>query len=264
MDNRCAFVIFAHNGVHTNEDVQDMIDNISHFHNNCDFLVNHPTLTHPNIRLRHSVGPLNNSNFIFGAFEALVRSLSVDEINSYDHFCLVSANQYFINKIEFNKDVNYVQFLNTENWDSTYIGKDMPKEIIGFPLQQPYGRWDPRDLYKILGIELPMSANWECATLTNKAMVLAKEHIDTCVNLYPNMDMINVFPPFMALLSGQEWEFPKHFGTYDPSNTNQPKNNIITIEQLEQKHKEGYYSVKRVNYKKECSIKDYIKTNYYD
>mgnify|MGYP001580247372 CR=1 FL=1 len=59
-------------------------------------------------------------------------------MNNFDHFCLVSANQYFINEINFEKDVNYIQMLNTEDWESTYKGKDTNKEIQGFPLQQPY------------------------------------------------------------------------------------------------------------------------------
>jgi len=258
--NKCAFIIFAHNNVQTNEDVDDMIANICYFHDNCEIIVNHPTLTHPKVRIRHRLGPLNQSNFIFGAFENLVRSLSVDEINSFDHFCLVSANQYFINKINFEKDVNYLQFLNTEDWENTYKGKDSDKEIKGFPLQQPYGRWDAKNMYKEFKIALPMSANWECATLTNKSMLLAKENIDKCVEIYENVDMINVFPGYMALMSGQNWEFPNHFGTYGPDNPS--KNWIITLDQIIEKHNTGYFSIKRVNYNKNCELKQFIRDNY--
>ncbi len=259
MSNRCAFIIFAHNEEHTNEDVDDIINNIKYFHDNCEIFVNHPTLSHANIKTRHALGVLNKSKFIFGAFEELIRTLTIEEITSFDHFCLVSANQYFINKINFEKETNYLQFLNTEDWDNRYTGKDFDKTIIGFPLQQPYGRWDMNNLYKELNIDMPMSANWECATLTNKSMLLAKQHIDLCVSLYPNHDMINVFPPYMALLSGQKWEFPAYFGTYDPSNTNHPKNHLLTLEQVNNKREQGYVSVKRVNYKKDCPIKNYIR-----
>jgi hypothetical protein len=260
MNNRCAFVIFAHNNIQTNDDIDDMIKNINYFHDNCDFYINHPTLNHDKVKIRHRLGPLNYSSFIFGAFEALLKKLTIEEINSFNHFCLVSANQYFINKFNFQKNVNYLQFLNTENWEETYIGKDSSKKIIGFPLQQPYGRWDPKDMYKTLNIESPMSANWECAVLTNNAMLLAKEHIDKCLEIYPNQDMINIFPPYMALLSGEPWEFPKHFGTYDPSN--KAKNWIITIPQVKQKYEEGYYSIKRVNYQKNCPVKEFIRKTY--
>lgn len=261
MQNKCCFIIFAHNDVHTNEDVEDMIDNINYFHKNCDIIVNHPNLTHPNVKIKHRLGALNHSKFIFGAFEELVRTLTTEEINQYDHFCLVSANQYFINEINFEKDVNYIQMLNTENWESTYRGKDTSKEIQGFPLQQPYGRWDMKDLYKEFNLELPMSANWECATLTKESMLLSKQHIDKCVEYYPNQDMINVFPPYMVLLSEQRWEFPAHFGTYDPSNP-EPKNWWLNIEQVKQKHSEGYISVKRVNYNKDCPVKQFIRETY--
>lgn len=261
MKSRTAFVIFAHSTVHTAEDIDDMIANISYFHNNCDFMINHPTLSHPKIRMKHMPGPLNNSNFIFGALADLIKNISEDEINSFDHFCLVSANQYFINEINFDKDVNYVQFLNTDNWDQTYNGKDSDKTIIGFPLQQPYGRWDAKDLYKEYNIELPMSANWECLTFTKEVMLLAKQHLDKCLEIYPNDDMMNIFLPYMVLLSGQKWEFPPYFGTYDPSN--RPNFNwIITINQIVEKHDQGYFSVKRVNYPKNCELKEFVRQNY--
>ncbi len=171
MKNKCCFIIFAHNDVHTNEDVQDMIDNINYFHKNCTIIVNHPTLTHPSVKLKHKLGQLNHSKFIFGAFEELLKTLTIEEINNFDHFCMVSANQYFINEINFEKDVNYIQMLNTENWEETYKGKNTDKTVQGFPLQQPYGRWDMKDLYKEFNLELPMSANWECATLTKESIL---------------------------------------------------------------------------------------------
>lgn len=261
MKSKTGFVIFAHSSIHSNEDVEDMINNISYFHDNCDFFVNHPNIIHPKIRIRHMPGTLNHSNFIFGAIIELIKNITKKEINTFEHFCLVSANQYFINDIYFKKGVNYAQFLNTENWSDTYNGKDSDKTIIGFPLQQPYGRWDPKDLYKEYGIELPMSANWECLTFTKEVMLLAKKHLDKCIEYYPNDDMINIFLPYMILLSKQEWEFPPYFGTYDPSN--KPKfNHLLTQEQIINKHNEGYFSVKRVNYSKTCELKNFIRQNY--
>lgn len=140
MSNRCCFIIFAHSTDHTVEDLQDMIDNIQYFHKDCDFIVNHPTIDHPKVTVRHMPGVLDQSSFIFGAYEKILKSLTEEQIKSFDHFCLVSANQYFINEINFEKDTNYVQFYNTENWDDEYTGKDMNKDVVGFPLQQPYGR----------------------------------------------------------------------------------------------------------------------------
>lgn len=261
MNAKTAFIIFAHSTIHTNKDVDDMINNISYFHDNCDFMINHPTLNHQKIRMQHMPGPLNHSNFIFGALVDLIKTITEEEINTYEHFCLVSANQYFINKIKFEKGVNYAQFLNTDNWVESYHGKDSDKTIIGFPLQQPYGRWDPKDLYLEYGIEQPMSANWECLTITKEVMLLAKQHIDKCLQYYPNQDMINIFLPYMILLSKQPWEFPSYFGTYDPSN--KPNYNwVITKQQIVQKHDEGYFSIKRVNYKMNCELKQFIRENY--
>jgi hypothetical protein len=71
---------------------------------------------------------------------------------------------------------------------------------------------------------------------------------------------MNVYVPYMILLSKQQWEFIPHFGTYDPSNP-QPKNHILTIDQVINKRKDGYFSVKRVNYNKNCPIKKYIREN---
>ncbi len=261
MKTKTGFIIFAHSLLQTNEDVDDMINNISYFHDNCDFFINHPTMVHSKIRMRHMPGLLNNSNFIFGAIIDFIKSINEEEIKSFEHFCLVSANQYFINDINLEKGVNYAQFLNTDNWVETYNGKDSDKTIVGFPLQQPYGRWDPKDLYKEYGIDLPMSANWECLTVTKEVMLLAKNNLDKCLEYYPNDDMINIFLPYMILLSKQPWEFTPYFGSYDPSN--RPKfNRVITKEQIINKRNEGYYSVKRVSYSKTCELKDFIRQNY--
>ena len=101
--SRVCFVIFAHSTVHNVEDLEDMMDNIRYFHDDCDFIVNHPTIQHPKVRVNHMPGVLDRSSFIFGAYEKILKELSVEEINTFDHFCLVSANQYFINKIQFEK-----------------------------------------------------------------------------------------------------------------------------------------------------------------
>lgn len=261
MKTKTAFIIFAHSTIHTIEDIDDMINNISYFHDNCDFMINHPNLNHPKIRMRHMPGSLNHSNFIFGALADLIKNITEEEINNFEHFCLISANQYFINNIDFKKGVNYVQFVNTEDWASNYDGKDFDKKIVGFPLQQPYGRWDSKDLYKEYDIEKPMSANWECLTFTKEVMLLAKKHINKCLEYYPNNDMMNIFLPYMVLLSKQPWEFPPYFGTYDPSNKSN-YNWIITVPQIIEKRNEGYSSIKRVNYKKDCELKQFIRQNY--
>jgi hypothetical protein len=65
----------------------------------------------------------------------------------------------------------------------------------------------------------------------------------------------------MILLSKQEWEFPAYFGTYDPSN--KPNFNwVITEQQIIEKRLKNYYSVKRVNYGKNCPLKEFIRKNY--
>ena len=112
-------------------------------------------------------------------------------------------------------------------------------------------------MHKVLNVPTPMASNWEHMTLTRESMLLCKKHIDVCVELYPNQDMISLYPGFMALLTGQEWKFPPFFGTFDPSCPN--KNWILTQEQINEKFNEGYVSVKRVNYKKDCPLKTYIK-----
>lgn len=128
-------------------------------------------------------------------------------------------------------------------------------------LQQEYALWDNRFLYKEFGINNAMASNWECASLTKEAIIQCKSNIDICDKYYPNCDLISMFPGYMALKTGQDWKFPSFFGTFDPSCTQ--KNHIITIEQVKQKKAEGYYGIKRVNYSKNCSIKNYIRENYY-
>ena len=97
---RCCFVIFAHSTDHDVDDLEDMIENIQYFHDDCDFIVNHPNIVHPKVRVHHMPGTLNQSDFIFGAYNKILKQLSVEEIESFDHFCLVSANQYFVDKCE--------------------------------------------------------------------------------------------------------------------------------------------------------------------
>ena len=105
-----------------------------------------------------------------------------------------------------------------------------------------------------------MISNWECITFTKEVMLLCKKNLQIALRVYPNRDLMNVYIPYMILLSKQQWEFIPHFGTYDPSNP-QPKNHIITIPQVINKKNEGYFSIKRVNYNKNCEIKKYIREN---
>lgn len=261
--SKTCFIIFAHSTQHTIEDVDDMIDNINYFHTDSDFMILHPNMTHPKTRLNTPLGVLNKSSFIFGPLSKLIKDLTKEEINSFDHFCLVSANQYFINEIKFDLGVNYAQYYHKEDWGQKYNGKDTDKTVEGFPLQQPYGRWDAKDFYKAIELETtPMVANWECLTVTKEVMFLAQKYIDLCLEYYPNEDMINMFLPYMILKSGQDWEFPPFFGTYDPSNrpgVGLGFNNILTQQQIDEKLRDGYFSVKRVNYTKNCALKQYIR-----
>ena len=73
--------------------------------------------------------------------------------------------------------------------------------------------------------------------------------------------MISIFPGYMALMSEQPWEFPAHFGTYDPSNR-ALKNQILFSEQVVEKRNAGYFSMKRVNYKRYCPVKQFIRENF--
>jgi len=259
---KTGFIIFAHCNGHTKEDVDDIIENISVFHPECEFFINHPTISHEKIFTTHNLGPLNKSSFIFGAFVDIINKLSIEDIHKCDNFCLVSANQYFIDNIKAEKNINYVQFYNTDDWTNRYNGKDFSTNIIGTPLRQPYGVWDQKCFYKKIGISNPMASNWEGAILTKESMILCKQYINVAIQEYPNSDLISLFPGYMALKSGQEWKFPSFFGTFDPSN--RPIfNHIITIDQLINKKREGYSTIKRVNYEKNCPIKDYIRKNYY-
>jgi hypothetical protein len=61
-------------------------------------------------------------------------------------------------------------------------------------------------------------------------------------------------------MSGQKWQFPSHFGTYDPSNP-MPRNWIINISQIIQKHSDKYFSIKRVGYSKHCPMKEFVRSN---
>jgi len=92
-------------------------------------------------------------------------------------------------------------------------------------------------------------------------MLLAKENIDSCVETYYNQDMISIFPGYMALMSGQPWEFPAHFGTYDPSNR-ALRNQITFPQQVEEKRTSGYFSVKRFNYSRHCPVKQFVRETY--
>lgn len=259
---KTAFIIFAHCNLQTKEDIDDLIDNIKRFHKNCDFLVNHPTIEHEKIFTSHNLGELNNSSFLFGAFIEILNKLSYKEIEKFDNFYIVSSNQYFINDIVLEKDINYFQFYNTPDWYNSYVGKDSDRTVVGNPLIQPYGVWDPERLCDDLNINTPMASNWEGGVLTKESMKLCKDNIQKSIDKYPNQDLISLFPGYMALLSVQEWKFPQIFCTFDP--TNKPEyNNIITIEQLERKRNEGYFSIKRVNYDRNCPIKSYIRDTYY-
>jgi hypothetical protein len=253
------FLIFPHCKFQTVEDLNDMIDNIKHYHKDCDFIVNHPTIIHPKVRTRHNIGIIHQCNMVYGVFIEMVRSLTEEDLNKYDHYCMVAANQYFINNIEFKPNVNYFQFYNSDNWDNTYTGIKTPK-IIGNFLKQPYGVWDQKEMYKIFDIKTPMVSNWECGTMTSKTMRLCKENLEKSIELYPNLDLVSLFPGYMALKSEQEWDWPKFFATFDPSC--KEKNWILTTDQVCQKHNEGYFSVKRVNYSKDCPIKQFIRNQY--
>jgi hypothetical protein len=63
----------------------------------------------------------------------------------------------------------------------------------------------------------------------------------------------------MALKTGQPWQFPPFFGTFDPSNRDNNFNHIIRIDQVIEKKKAGYLSIKRVDYKKSCPVKQFIR-----
>jgi len=116
-------------------------------------------------------------------------------------------------------------------------------------------------MHKELNIKNPMASNWECGVLTKEAMIECKKNMHICNKYYPNFDAMSMYPGFMALKTEQKWKFPSVFLTWDP--TCYERNHIVTLEQLKQKKSEGYYSIKRVNYSKNCNIKDFIRKNYY-
>ena len=88
MNSRVCFIIFAHCNLQVKEDLDDMISNINQFHNNCDFLVNHPNIQHEKIFTRHILSHMNDLNkpinapFIFGAFKEIINKISYEEINA--------------------------------------------------------------------------------------------------------------------------------------------------------------------------------------
>jgi len=260
MNNIC-FIIFAHCSGQSVDDINDMIDNIKHFSPNSEIIINHPTINHPNIISKHDVGPVNNSSFIFGAFDEVLKNISEEFINKFDHFCLFSANQYVINSFNYQKNVNYVQFYNTSNWNKTYKGKDSDCTYHSGALRQGYGLWDDKDMYKVFGIEKAMASNWENATLTKEAMISCKQNIEKAKEIYPNCDLISLFPGYMALMTKQEYRFAPFFGCFDPSSEN--KDHLLSINQINQKKQQGYFSIKRVNYSKDCNLKEYIRYNLY-
>jgi len=240
------------------DDLEDLCQNIKRFDNNCEIVINHPTSNHPNVKIRHIVQPVNISPFIFGVFEEFLNYLQDNPIE-FEHVCLFSANQYMINSFAPEKGINYVQFYNCPDWDFKYTGKDFSNTTIGNPLiQYNTFNWDSGGMNYALEIPDAMVSNWECAFLTKESIKLSQDFIKDCKNIYPNRDCIQLFPGYMALKTGQPWMFPPFFGTFDPSNRENGHNHIITKEQINQKLAQGYASVKRVNYKKDCPLKAHI------
>jgi len=245
------------------DDLEDMCENIKYFDDNCEIIINHPYVDHPFVKLKHIVQPVNQSVFIFGVFIDLMKYLKVNKID-FDHLCLFSANQYMIRAFFPEKNVNYLQFYNCPDWDYKYTGKNFTNTTIGNPLIQ-YGtfNWDEKGLNKALDIENAMVSNWEFAYLTKEAIELCQEHLEFALNFYLNRDLIQIYPGYMALKTGQLWMFPPFFGTFDPSNKINNHNHLITNSQIDQKYDEGYCSVKRVGYKKDCNLKQYIREKTY-
>jgi len=255
------YLIFGDARNQNDDDLEDLCQNIRHFDNNAQIIINHPTSNHTNVKLKHIVDPVDISPFIFGVFKEFLNYFSNNDLN-FDHLNLVSANQYYINKFEPEIGVNYVQFYNCDDWDHHYTGKDFPAVYSGNPIVQNFN-WDPRNLHKIVGVDNPMVSNWESMYLTYESVKLCAENLYLCDQIYPNQDRIQTFPAFMALKSGQEWRFPPFFGTFDPSNLVNKHNHIITITQVIEKYNLGYCTIKRVNYHKDCEIKQFIRNNLY-
>jgi hypothetical protein len=258
-ESKVLYFIFGDARTQSDDDLEDMCLNILHFNDKAQIIINHPTATHENVKLRHIIQPVNQSTFIFGAFIELLKYIDNHSLE-FDHLCLYSANQYMINHFMPIKGINYLQFYNCPDWDYKYTGKDFTNLRIGNPLIQ-YGtfNWDPAGMDQILSVDGAMVSNWEFAHLTNETIKLCTQYINECIKIYPNQDKIQTFPGYMAIKTGQPWLFPPFFGTFDPSNRINGHNWIITEEQINQKFKEGYASVKRVNYTKDCPLKSYIK-----
>ena len=255
------YLIFGDSRNQDNNDLEDLCQNIQQFDTNAEIIINHSTSSHPLVKLRHTVGPVDISPFIFGVFTEFLKYFKENDLK-FDHLSLVSANQYYINKFTPEIGVNYLQFYNCNDWDHNYTGKDFPAIYSGNPIVQNFN-WDPGNLHKAMDIKDPMVSNWEAAYLTYKTVTLCAENLYLCNNIYPNQDRIQTFPAYAVLKSNQEWRFPPFFGTFDPSNPMYHKNQIITLDQLEDKYKKEYAIVKRVNYKFDCPIKKYIREHYY-
>lgn len=256
------YLVFGDLRNQDDDDLADLYQNITHFDDNCEIIINHPCSNFHRSLMSHIVQPVNTSPFIFGVFTEFLDFLKEHPIE-FDHLCLYSANQYMINSFHPVKGVNYFQFYNTPNWDFDYTGKDFSNITIGNPLIQ-YGtfNWDQSNMNEQLSVPSAMVSNWEFAHLTRETVDLCLEYIDQCKTIYPNRDCIQLFPGYMALKSEQPWSFPPFFGTFDPSNRINNHNLIITEDQIVQKYKEGYCSVKRVNYKKNCPLKQFIREKY--
>lgn len=253
------YFIFGDARHQNDDDLEDLCQNIKQFDSNAKIIINHPFSNHPYAKIKHIVQPVNSSQFIFGAFVDLLAYLKNYNCD-FDHLCLVSANQYFIGSFSPIKGINYIQFYNCENWSEKYNGKNFSNLYVGNPLIQPYGVWDSSRICDFFGIENPMASNWESAYLTKKTVRLCIENIDKCIELFPDKDLMSIYPGYMALKSNQPWQFPPFFGTFDPSNKINNFNYIITEEQVKKKMIENYCVIKRVNYSKECPIKNFIRT----
>ncbi len=251
------YLVFGDERNQTSDDLEDICNNIYYFDKNCEIIINHPTSDHPNVKLRHIVQPVNVSPFIFGVFIDFINL----PLNNYefDHVCLFSANQYLINSFIPEKGVNYLQFYNCPMWDFKYTGKDFSNLTVGNPLIQYTFNWDHLEMNNFLEIKDAMVSNWEYAFLTKETIDLCRKHLSDCQLIYPNRDCIQLFPGYMALKAEQPWMFPPFFGTFDPSNKINECNWIITEQQIDQKHKDGYCSIKRVNYGKDCPLKEHIR-----
>jgi hypothetical protein len=258
------------------EDLNDLCKNIRYFNPEAKIIINHPEVDHPDVLLRYRLHEIDTSRHVFGVFVELLKYLKQNPIK-FDHVSWISANQYMINNFKPEKHVNYLQFFNHPEWEYNYTGKDYPNRIFGRPyegMQYEMSKtrneiYDPKDYYKELGIENPMCHNWEFAFLTKKAIDFCQKNIDRVCDLYPigeyGCDRSMSFAGYMALLTKQEWRFPPIFGTYDPSNKLREDgrfSKMCTLDQIIQKRNEGYASVKRVNYKMDCPLKDYIRTNF--